>query len=196
MRTGPAIKLRRLIARFGASSEGVAALEFALVLPVMLLIYVGSVEAGSLLSVDKRVQTVAGAMGDLVSRANAKISACDIKDYFVAASATMMPYSASTLQQVVTSVLVSDDGTTTQIQWSRANGQGAVAHVKGDSYPLPQSMTDISKGGYVIVSEAAYSYQPVTNLIYGQTIPLKRENFYLPRFGGSIVISPDDTSSC
>ncbi|HTN64493.1 MAG TPA: TadE/TadG family type IV pilus assembly protein [Devosia sp.] len=193
-------KLRKTIAHFGDDTKGVAAVEFALVLPVMLLVYVGSVEAGSLISVDKRVQSVAAAMGDLVSRSNTKIAACDIQDYFAAASATLMPYSATGLQQIVTSVLVKTDGTT-EVQWSRAagtnaKGENAVPYEKGDAFPLPEAMTDISNNAYVIVSEAAYSYHPITTLIYDQTIPLRRENFYLPRFGGSIEVNPTDTSAC
>jgi Flp pilus assembly protein TadG len=181
----------RLLERIGIFRRdvaGVAAVEFALILPMMLMLYVGTVEASALISMDRRVQTIAGAVGDLVSRANVNLPACDLKDYFQAAAGIMAPYTSDPVQQIITSVQVKADGTTL-VAWSRAAG-GAVAHNVGEAYPLPQAMKDISLNAYVIVSEASYSYMPITKLIYSQAIQLRRENFYLPRFGGSISINP------
>lgn len=186
--------LRGLLRRFGGDSQGIAAVEFALVVPVMLLLYVGSVEGSALISMDRRVQSIAGAVGDLVSRSNVTVAACDIKDYFQAASGIMAPYPTGPLQQVVSSVFVKPDGTT-NVEWSQTAG-GATALVVGKPYPLPSAITSISLNGYVIVSTALYAYTPITGIVYRQQIPLRRENFYLPRFGGSIIISPTSTSAC
>ena len=189
--------MRGLLERMGSfrrDAAGVAAVEFALILPMMLLLYVGTVEASALISMDRRVQTIAGAVGDLVSRSNVNLAACDLKDYFQAAAGIMAPYTSDPVQQIVSSVQVKADGTTI-VAWSQAAG-GATAHNVGDAYPLPQAMKDISLSAYVIVSEASYSYSPITKLIYSQAIQLRRENFYSPRFGGSIVINPTSTSAC
>jgi Flp pilus assembly protein TadG len=184
--------MRRLLARvrsFRRDVAGVAAVEFALILPMMLLLYVGTVEASALISMDRRVQTIAGAVGDLVSRSNVNLAACDLKDYFQAAAGIMAPYTSNPVQQIVSSVQVNADGTTATVVWSKAFG-GATAHNTGDAYALPQAMKNISLSAYVIVSEASYSYSPITTLIYSQPIQLRRENFYLPRYGGTISINP------
>ncbi|MET3898789.1 Flp pilus assembly protein TadG [Devosia sp. UYZn731] len=187
-------RLRRIIGQFRDDATGVAAVEFALVVPVMLLLYVGSVEASSMISVDRRVQTVAGSMGDLVSRSNVKIAACDIKDFFQASAGIMAPYSSTPLQQVVSSIFVKSDGTT-EVKWSKSAG-GATALTVGAAYPLPAAMTNISASAYVIVATASYAYTPITSIVYNQPVQLRRENFYLPRFGGSIVVDPDNTTGC
>jgi hypothetical protein len=57
-------------------------------------------------------------------------------------------------------------------------------------------MTAISLNAYVIVSTASYAYVPITSIIYNQPVQLHRENFYLPRFGGSIIVDPDNTTGC
>ena len=149
----------------------------------------GTVEGGALISMVRRVQTIAGAVGDLVSRANANLPACDLKDYFQAAAGIMAPYTSNPVQQVVSSVLVSADGATATVAWSKSFG-GGTARATNSAYPLPTAMKDISRSAYVIVSEASYSYSPITKLIYSQPIQLRRENFYLPRFGGSIILNP------
>jgi len=186
-------RLRQIIDRFGEDTKAVAAVEFALVVPVMLLLYVGSVEGSSLISMDRRVQTIAGAMGDLVSRSNVKVAACDIKDFFQASAGIMAPYSTAQLQQVVSSIFVKADGTT-EVKWSKSNG-GTTLEV-GKPYELPAAMTNISLNAYVIVSTASYSYTPITGIIYDHPIQLRRENFYLPRYGGSIIIDPTTTTGC
>ena len=186
--------LLRALRGFRHNAEGVAAIEFALVFPVMLLVYLGTMEASTLISADRRVQTVAAAVGDLVSRAKGKIPACDIKDYFKAASGIMQPYDDTALQQVVTSVHVAADGTTL-VEWSKSE-DGSGTYTVGATYPLPQAMKDIALDAHVIVSEASYAYPPITGFIYDQPIQLRRENFYLPRYGGSIVVDPTSTASC
>ncbi|WP_375450144.1 TadE/TadG family type IV pilus assembly protein [uncultured Devosia sp.] len=186
--------LEQSLNRFRHDATGVAAVEFALILPIMLLLYIGAVEASSLISMDRRVQTIAGTMGDLVARANGKISACEIKDYFQAASGIMAPYPVGDTKQIVTSVFVKPNGTT-EIAWSKAAG-GATPHVAGQTYPLPAEMKAISLNTYVIVSEATYDYLPITGFIYEEAIQLRRENFFLTRFEGAIDINPTSTAAC
>lgn len=186
-------RLARQIRRFGVVESGVAAVEFALILPIMFTLYVGSVEAGALISMDRRVQSVAGAIGDLVARSDTTITASMLTDYFRAAGGIMTPYPTDTLRQVVTQVLVSPDGTTASVVWSKqyvngTYGNGAT-RTAGSSYNLAESMRSIAKGGYVIVAESSYSYLPVYGLVINKPIQLYRENFFLPRFGGSIAVN-------
>jgi Flp pilus assembly protein TadG len=173
--------------------QGTAAVEFALILPIMLLVYIGSVEASALISVDRRVQSVAGTLGDLVARTNATIPAAALTDYFRAAGGIMTPYPADDLRQVVTQVAVANDGTTAVVVWSKQYVNGAYGtgtdHLPGDTYPLPDAMKTIAAGNSVIVAEATYSYLPLYGIVIEQPILLSRENFFVPRFGGSITVN-------
>jgi len=176
----------KLLARFGRSTSGVAVVEFALILPLMLLLLIGSVELGDLISVNKRIHTVSGSMGDLVARSNKQISPAELNDYFVAAGTTMAPYSSANLAQIVTSVFVDEDGATT-VSWSRGFN-GATAHTAGAAYNLPAELIAIAKSKHVIVSEASLAYQPLFGYVFKNTFNLSRESYYLPRFGGIINV--------
>lgn len=184
-------RLQRAWTGFGKASDGVAAVEFALVLPIMLLVYIGTVEAGALISMDRRVQSVAGALGDLVARSPAEIPATTLQDYFQAASGIMTPFSADELTQVVTQVFVDEDGNA-EVVWSRQyiDGNYAVGtqHTAGADFDLPDAMIDVALDSFVIVSETSYAYTPLYGIVFDQPITLYRENFYLPRFGGSISV--------
>lgn len=186
-------KTKQLLARFAAERAGVAAVEFALVVPIMLVVYLGTTEASALITMDRKVQSVAGALGDLVARENATISGATLQDYFQASSGIMSPYMPTGLKQIVTSVQVMADGTTS-VAWSRPYTTGdadvvATGHEVGKPYALPADMTDIAKGSYVIVSEASYSYKPLFGLVFDQAIDLYRESFYMPRFGEPIALN-------
>lgn len=174
------------------AEAGTAAVEFALILPIMLLVYIGSVEASAVISMDRRVQSVAGTLGDLVARADTNISAATLTDYFRAAGGIMTPYPADGLGQVVTQLEVDDDGTAT-IVWSRQYVDGTYGvgtdYLPGDTYELAEAMQTIAAGNFLIVAEATNTYLPMYGFAFDQPIRLYRENFFMPRFGGSISVN-------
>jgi len=181
-------RFRQAAARFGAAQEAVAAVEFALVLPIMLMMYLGSLELSSAITIDQRVTNVAGAVGDLVAREKGEITASELTDYFTAATAIMQPFSTTSLKQVVTVVSVSSTGTTT-VKWSQGYN-GGVAKTAGSAYPnvnpIPTAMINISKSNYVIVSEASYTYKPLLGWFFKTSFNLYHQNFYLPRYAAVI----------
>lgn len=180
-----------LVRRFATAQAGVAAVEFALVVPIMLTIYLGTTEASALISMDRKVQSVAGSLGDLVARENASISGATLLDYFQASSGIMTPFANTELKQTVSLVKVEADETT-KVIWSREFADGVISistdHPAGTSYGLPSDMTNIAKDSYVIVSEAGYSYKPLFGLVFDQAVDLYRESFYIPRFGEPIAL--------
>jgi len=186
-------KLADFYARCLRAESGAAAVEFALVLPIMLMVYVGTLEASTLIMMDRKVQSVAGAVGDLVARADEEISAGQMQDYFRAASGIMTPYPSDNVLQVVTAVNVASDGTT-EVVWTRQylNGaySGSTPHTVGDEFPLPQEMIDISRDRMVIAAEASFTYRPLLGIVFDTPINLYRSSFFLPRFGGDIDLAP------
>ncbi|MCR6670260.1 TadE/TadG family type IV pilus assembly protein [Devosia ginsengisoli] len=181
--------------RLAVVEEATAAVEFALILPIMLLVYVGSVEASIAITTDRKVQSVAGALGDLVARSDTTIPMATLLDYFQAAEGIMTPYPTSELLQTVTQVRVLSDGTASVVwSWQYEHGNmGPGAHEAGSAFSLPGPMTTIarddSKPTYVIVSEGSYSHTPLFGFIFNQPINLYRENFLMPRFGGNITVN-------
>ena len=189
--------LRRLLhhgQRFTLAREAVAAVEFALVLPIMLVMYVGSVELSQAFSVDQRVITIAGTVGDLVARTRDSIKQnSTLQDYFAAAQAIIAPYPTTDLAQVVSFVSVDATGKT-KVLWSVGYNGGSVqtaGQPYGGTHPIPQAMLDISKGKWVVVSEASYPFLPMLGMFFNRPFSLYHQNFYMPRYGAAITL---DTS--
>lgn len=183
------VRIVALLQRFRVQERGVAAVEFALILPFLLLLYFGTLEAASLYTVDRRVYTIAGTMGDLVSREDTAISTATMDDYFAAAQNIMRPYSTTGLRQVVSLLQVANDGTVT-VRWSRGFN-GGVARAANSAYTLDadRELNLMARGDYLVVSEIEYSYLPMFGMVISNAINLNRAEYFLPRFEGGIALN-------
>jgi Flp pilus assembly protein TadG len=177
--------------KFATASGGAAAVEFALILPAMLVLYLGSIEASSLYTVDRRITTISSTIGDLVAQTDGTLSQAKLTDYFEAAAGILTPYSTTDLQQVVSLISVSPAGVAT-VSWSKTSG--GTARAKNSVYPLAASaeMNKIARangvtGSFLVVSETSYAYTPVLGVVIKGPINLYGESFYVPRFGEAIA---------
>lgn len=193
-------RLNQLLTRFRASEQGVAAVEFALIMPFLLALYLGSIEASALFTADKRVNTVSSTVGDLVSQWNPDdnaISESTLDTYFDAAEGIMVPYAVEGVKQVVSLVFVDSSGGT-HVLWSKQSG-GGTTHTVGQSFPALEESSNThtnegARGGCVVAAETSYSYLPVLGQVFTHAIDLSHTNYFIPRYGANAVIQLWDTS--
>ena len=106
------IDMLRPIARLRHESRATAAVEFALILPILIMYYLGMNEVQPGFSIKRKLSLVTRTLGDLVTR-SATPSKSDLKDIFGASNSVMRPYDGTGLtQMVVTSVTVTKVGAT------------------------------------------------------------------------------------
>lgn len=184
-----------LLSRFRRDEKAAAAVEFALIIPFMITLYMGSLEASALFTADKRVNSISSTVGDLVSQTDPSdspyyIDSTTLNGYFAAAKGLITPYPTAGVRQVVSLIFVKSDGTT-KVLWSRANGTGATARTVNSSFtPLGSTtmMNTISQGGCVIASETTYSYLPLLGQVFKTALTLAHTNYFIPRYGAKKVI--------
>ena len=165
--------------RLAHDARGVAAVEFAIILPLMLTLYLGCAELTQGLVSTRKSTNVASALSDLVAAqaAGANLTDSQIADVFAAATAIMSPYSTTSLKMSVSSVeFVTHSGTSTgfdaKIRWTIISNGGTprpcqiLTPVANNSPPSP---TTIPTGIYpasgsaqatAIIADAAYTYTP------------------------------------
>ncbi len=152
--------------------RGLSAVEFALIIPLMIPLYFGAVEFSNALTVDRRVTSVASTAADLTAQAE-EVTSGDIQDVFDAARSIMTPYPNAGISIVLTSVVADEDNKTT-VDWSCA--QNGTAYSEGSNYTLPTNLTQPFSS--VIVAEVAYTYSPP--IVEFITTPINMtETFYL-----------------
>jgi Flp pilus assembly protein TadG len=165
--------------------QGVSAVEFGLLLPLLLMLYLGSVDLSQGISADRKLTYTTKTVADLVSRTTS-LTASEMNDVLAAATAVMAPFPAGNLRLIVSSVQIDKDGNAT-IDWSTTlNG---TAHNKGDPVTLPDALL-ANKSSSLIWSEAQYLYQPAVGYVIVGQLTLSDQIFMSPRKSIDVKYTP------
>lgn len=152
------IRRMRLV-RLMRDRRGVSAVEFALIAPALIALYLGIAETGNVITVYRRVSMVASTAADLTAQTK-MVSDSDLKDIADAASSIMTPYQTQGPLKIVLSSVVADQNNEGKVAWSYSNkGSGRAVN---SAYPVPAGLTE--EGSSVIVAEVTYAFTPLVDL--------------------------------
>ena len=167
------------------NEKGVSAVEFALIAPVMVLIYFGCIELSLLMRADRRVTSTASSLGDLTARL-VTVTDADMQDLYNAATALMEPYPAGSTRMRITSVVDNGDGQT-RVNWS--DGFNMTPYAPNTAITIPAGI--VVSPGSVIVAEVEFDYVSSVGMVLDASRTVK-DTFYLrPRRVSSIARSYD-----
>lgn len=189
---------RRLLARLRPQrllghEGGIAAVEFSLILPIMLVLWIGGVEVTGALSVDRRLNNLASSMGDLVAR-DKEVTWAEIDDIFELAEAAMFPYPSTGMYLRITAVDMDGGGTGT-VAWTRSAGSPPSGVT---SYTVNQNMNSVvpadlrTPSSQIIMSEAYQSYTPTVGYVLTGSVDLTDRMFFVPRLITYVALCEDD----
>jgi Flp pilus assembly protein TadG len=182
MSTHPLIRrtLSPLLKRFRRDVRGVAAIEFALILPVLVLLTLGCFEVPSYVLLWQRLERTASGISDLVAQADEPMTDQQMVDIFSAGKIMMQPYNIITNGSMVVTSINNPTGGNLGLTWRRACGAlnnvgnmgGTVpgnVTVGGTGLPAPLSP---AKDNEVLVTEVYFRYTPVfkTFIYTGSTL--------------------------
>jgi Flp pilus assembly protein TadG len=169
--------------------SGMSAIEFSLILPIMLTMYFGVVELGNALTINRRTSIVASTAADLVAQEKTT-STTGLQDAFKASKSILTPIDTAPLKIVLTSV-VADANNAGKVDWSCATGAGATPRAKNSNYTVPVGLTQPNNS--VIVAEVTYAYAPIigSSFFNPGSYDMKRTFYARPR--KSLVVTKTDT---
>lgn len=169
-----AVTFRRLRV-FAGDRRGIAAVEFALVLPLMLALYLGCVEFSQAYTLGRQVTLIASTAANLTGRATT-LATSDMTNILNASSAIISPYSASGLAVTVSCLSIGSTGAAT-VSWSATlNG---TARTVGSTVTISSALAVPSSK--LIFSEASYPYTPNLGYIIIGTLNLADHMYQSPR---------------
>ncbi len=172
--------------KFRKDRSGLAAVEFALIAPVMVTILLGLIELCNALSCHQKVTMLASTGADLVAQATT-MTPSDMSNVFAAVNAIIYPFS-STNASIVISSIVSDGQGGGKVDWSDAqNGTalttGNPVTVPAGLMPKDQCATDACS---VILAQVTYQYtSPFGKFIVG-TVPMSDTFYARPRRSATV----------
>lgn len=165
--------------------RGSAAVEFAFVAPLMLLIYYGIAELTQGMMADRRMSHVASAIGDLIAQ-DTNVTSAEMTDVFNVGNAIMAPFNTATLAMRITSVKA-DAGGTPKIIWSQGKGSLAGLTVGGTA-TIPANMLAANES--LIMSEVKYVYSSPIKKVLPTDITFNQKFYLKPRKTSEVTYTP------
>jgi Flp pilus assembly protein TadG len=164
--------------------RGVAAIEMALIAPVMVVMVIGMAETVEAMTVDRKVTSMAATTADLVARVR-EIDTAGLNDVFAAARAIVQPFPTTGLSIRVTS-LSRNATDQVRVHWSQATA-GTTPYTKGALYTAALPTGVLGPNEYVVFAEVSYQYAgPSTEfIIQGST--MTESYFAKPRRSRSVL---------
>ena len=188
-----ALRTGRLLSGLLHDCRGIAATEFAVIVPVMLLMFFGTIEFSSGVAVNRKVTLVARTLSDLVSQSTTVLDT-DLTNAGQTAKAILTPYPAVPLKSSITELYVDPTTKVARVQWSKAltidsSGNvtfGAATHAPKDVVAIP---TALQVGDtYLIWSEVSYVYVPAVGYVMAKTgVTLSDLTYTRPRQSSCVM---------
>ncbi len=188
--------------RFIASTRGVAAVEFAMILPVLLIMLLATFDAGNAIAAYMKVRSATYVLAAITNQYSTAtpIQSTDMTAITGATSAVLAPYSSSPVVVVISQLKISTGGNTTAtVDWSATlNG---TALTKGSSVTLPAAIaSETNTCGtypcYLIFGQVSYTYTPLFGYFGKGGIAFSDSLYVTPRSSNCIPYVPVTGTTC
>jgi Flp pilus assembly protein TadG len=184
------LRAHRSVVGLMKNCHGNAAVEFAVIVPVMLVMFFGTIELSSGVAVDRKTTLVARTLSDLTSQSKDQpLTDGYMLNVFTSAIAILQPYTAVPATATISEIYV-DSNAIASIQWSTAAtfGAGAAQATLVTSTRSPGNIVTtlvpsqmLVRRTYLILSEVSYTYTPAVGYVMKSAITLKDTAYTRPR---------------
>lgn len=176
--------LFKFIRSYLHNEEGVAAVEAALTLPVLMVLMAGVYDVGQAIVINQKTVVAAQIVGDLIARSQI-VDTADLEDIVTAGALAIEPYDSTALGYDIVSVSFDDDGTATAL-WRVTEGMGQ----NQEALTKAEEVAEAGEG--VIVVTTSFNYTPAFSHYFLNDINLSE--VALLRGRRSAVINCSDCS--
>ncbi|HVZ50801.1 MAG TPA: TadE/TadG family type IV pilus assembly protein [Pseudolabrys sp.] len=163
---------KRWFKRLARDQRGVSAVEFALLAPLMIGLYLGCAEISDGVAADRKVSLIAAAVANLTSQVTT-ISTSDMTNILAASSAIIVPYSSTNLKITVQCLNI-DSNKNVTTKWTATLNGGV-----GTTTSVPSALQVASS--QLILSQVSYAYKPTVGYTITGTLTLTDHMFMAPR---------------
>ncbi len=164
--------------RFRRDTRGAAAVEFALTLPILVTLQLGSVELVRAFEAQRRIAHVAAAMADVVSQGRT-VSQAQLNDTYFAGQILVSPLPVSNLGLRISSLTANASGKVSQDWTDNQNWTQAGAPSVPAGY--------LAAGESAIVADVSYDYVSPIRYLLPNTIHFVRHAYIRPRLSSQVA---------
>ncbi|MEX2643895.1 MAG: TadE/TadG family type IV pilus assembly protein [Acetobacterales bacterium] len=162
--------------------RGAVSAEFGVLVPVLLFLFLGSIEVVNLVRVERKLVVAAQTAANLATL-QASITAADVADVFRAAELVMQPFDAAPMAGALASVRYAEPDGTPSVDWQDSLRGGTVPE------PAAQAVGLGLPGESVVIVRLTYAYRPLlSGLVIGE-VDLDERAFARPRRSGFVALN-------
>lgn len=181
------MKLRFLIDRFARDKRGIGAIEFAIITPVLLMLYIGAVQLTVGLTVAKRASQAAGSIADIVTQ-QTSVDTSFLSTMPTVAAAIFSPFGVNGMTLKITAISIDGSGNA-KVSWSWAQDGTRPYAVNSAVSTVPTNL--MMPNSFLIRSEFTvpykfFSFGPDFLPSTFNQVTLQRTYFFRQRVGTSI----------
>jgi Flp pilus assembly protein TadG len=170
----------RIFRRFLASTRGVAAIEFAMILPVLATMFLASFDGGRAIAIYMKVRATTYSLASITNQYTS-IQASDMTSILSAVSKVLAPYPSAPAIITISQIAISATGKAT-VSWSYS--QGGTARTQGSTMTVPTAL-DVDNS-YLIFAEVSYAFTPMFGY-FGGSITMSDNLYVTPRSSSCII---------
>ena len=183
------LRMPPAIRRLARDRRGVSAIEFAMLAPIMVGLYLGCTEISDGVAVDRKVSLTAATLANLAascSSSNANSGSCpvnttpsynitttEMNNILDASTAIIAPYSASNLKMTLSCINI-DSNKVATVKWSAVRNGGT-----GGTVNVPAALLEVPR--QLLYSEVSYAYTPTVGYTITGTLTLSDRMYMAPR---------------
>lgn len=171
---------------FANDTKATASVEFALILPVLIASYFGTVEISRAYIAKNKVEAITETVADLVSQGKT-ITTTQLNDIFTISSKALLAAEEANINIVVTSVRTEPDtngNPETTVRWSESK-TGNSTYAEGATYDdLPAGIAKNYES--IIITELYYGHTALFEVFIKGTKQFDRRFITKPRYSSDI----------
>jgi Flp pilus assembly protein TadG len=180
-------RLMSLSAALRRERSGIAAVEFALVMPGLLALCIGSYEAANLILADLKLEAAAETASDLVAqtRINTVLQSSDFTNISNAVTQVMSPFPTSGSQLKIAYASVTYKTGSPVINWHVEVNSAtpiSVASLPNSANPANLGTETTGSTDSVIVAQLTYSYTSPVSYVLSSSYTLSEASLNRPRY--------------
>lgn len=176
-------RLHQSVARLRQNEDGLAAIEFAILAPLLISMYFGLAEVASAVAVNRSVSHATNVAGDLAAQTS-NIDKTDLEDVLSATIRVMNIKNPSGATIQLDSWARDSDGKNTLIGSAIMNS-GAAALPDFDPADIDNSLMSENSG--ILVARIAYNYSPLKLMYLKQDITMSDTFILKPRRSSEVT---------
>ena len=176
-------------------TRGVSAVEFAMIIPLIFLMFFGMLDLTNGFAIDRKVSQISQGMADLASRYTT-LAETDVSNFFIIADAMLTPYDKTQLKASISQVYIDPSTKIAKVVWTRGDFLvGKVVRKVSDIVSVPTNLIVKDANGnylpnqYLILGEANYDYVPTIGWVVPKGgLALSDAMFTRPRQTSCVVM--------